>query len=227
MSEILRYCPHARLSGFNVYHRNDHPQTNFERKSDGYVAIGLTAKSTYWAQYSFQFAHEFCHALANFSNNPQKSVPSPEHANSWLEESLCETASLFTLRAMSRSWRNAPRYPAWRNYARWLDAYVEQRIALSTHQLPTGSSFLAWFRENEPALRRNSASRDRNAIIAIKLLPVFESEPWAWEAVTFLNRGSLNVNASLAQYLSGWRSECPPELRPFVSRLAEVFGVKL
>ena len=98
---------------------------------------------------------------------------------------------------------------------------------LSTHQLPTGSSFLAWFPENEPALRGNSASRHRNAIIAIKLLPVFESEPWAWEAVTFLNRGSLNVNASLAQYLSGWRSECPPELRPFVSRLAEVFGVKL
>jgi hypothetical protein len=31
----------------------------------------------------------------------------------------------------------------------------------------------------------------------------------------------------LAQYLNGWRSECPPELRPFLSRLAGVFGVKL
>jgi hypothetical protein len=227
MSEILRHCPHARLSGITVYHRNDHPQTNFNRSSDGSIAIGLTAKSTYWAQYNFQFAHEFCHALANFSNNPQKSVRSPEHANSWLEESLCETASLFTLRAMSRSWRNAPLYPAWRNYARWLKAYVEQRITSPVHQLPTGSSFLAWFRENEPALRRNSALRDRNTIIAIQLLPVFESEPRGWGAVTFLNRESLNVNASLAQYLRHWRTECPPELRPFVSRLAGVFGVKL
>ena len=106
MSEILRHCPHARLSGITVYHRNDRPQTNFSRSSDGSVAIGLTAKGTYWAQYSFQFAHEFCHAVANFSNNPRQSVRHPKHANFWLEESLCETASLFTLRAMSRSWRN-------------------------------------------------------------------------------------------------------------------------
>jgi hypothetical protein len=227
MSEILRHCPSARFSGITVYHRNDHPQTNFNRTSDGSIAIGLTAKSTYWAQYSFQFAHEFCHALANFSNNPQQSLRYSNHANFWLEESLCETASLFTLRAMSRSWRKAPLYPAWRNYARWLEAYAEQRITKPARQLPAGSSFLAWFRENEPGLRRNSAIRDRNTIIAIQLLPVFESEPQGWEAVTFLNRGSLNVNASLAQYLGDWRSECPPELRPFVIRLAGVFGVKL
>ena len=98
---------------------------------------------------------------------------------------------------------------------------------MSIHQLPNGASFLAWFRENEPALRGNSAFRNRNTIIAIKLLPVFESEPRGWEAVTFLNREPLNVNASLAQYLRHWRTECPPELRPFVSRLAEVFEVKL
>ena len=227
MSEILRHCPHARLSGITVYHREDHPQTNFIRKSDGSIAIGLTAKSTYWAQYSFQFAHEFCHALANFSNNPRQSVRHPKHANFWLEESLCETASLFTLRAMSRSWRNASRYPAWRNYARWLEVYVEERISMSAYQLPPRSSFLAWFRENEPVLRRNAAARDRNTIIAIQLLPVFESEPRAWEAVTFLNRGALNVNGSLAQFLDRWQSECPPELRPFVSRLAGMFGVSL
>ena len=48
---------------------------------------------------------------------PRRSVRYPRHANSWLEESLCETASLFTLRAMSRSWSIAPPYPAWKNYA--------------------------------------------------------------------------------------------------------------
>ena len=227
MSEILRYCTRAQLSDINVYHRTDHPQTNFARNSDAYVAIGLTAKSTYWAQYSFQFAHEFCHALANFSNHPQSSVRYLKHANFWLEESLCETASLFTLRAMSRSWRKAPRYPAWRNYARWLDAYAEERIAMSSHQLPKGASFLAWFVANEPALRRNSASRDKNTIIAKQLLPVFESDPQAWEAVTFLNRASLDGNGSLRQYLRAWRSQCPPELRPFLDRLGAVFGQKL
>ena len=104
---------------------------------------------------------------------------------------------------------------------------MEERISIPAHQLPPRSSFLAWFRENESVLRRNSAVRDRNTIIAIQLLPLFESEPRAWEAVTFLNRKTRNVNGSLAQYLDRWQSECPPELRPFVSRLAGMFGVDL
>ena len=64
--EIWQYCPEARIPGLGVYSRSEHPQTNFERESNGRVAIGLTARNTSWAQYGFQFAHEFCHTLAKF-----------------------------------------------------------------------------------------------------------------------------------------------------------------
>jgi hypothetical protein len=226
-SEIWRYCPRTRLPGIDVYPRSGHPQTNFEREPNGRVAIGLTARNTSWAQYGFQFTHEFCHTLANFSNNPQRFVRYPRHANFWLEESLCETASLFTLRAMSRSWRTAPPFPAWRAYAPWLNAYVEQRLALPEHRLPAGTPFLAWFNESEPALRLNPAIRDRNTIIAIRLLPLFETEPHGWAALTYLNRGLAQSDQSLARHLARWRSQCPEELRPFLKRLAAVFAVKL
>ena len=118
--ELWRHCPRTQLGGINVYYRSDHPQTDFKRTPSGRIAIGLSARDTHWAQYSFQFAHELCHTLANFSNNTRL-VRYPPQANFWLEESLCETASLFTLRAMSRSWRTAPPYPAWRDYAPWLN----------------------------------------------------------------------------------------------------------
>jgi hypothetical protein len=226
-SEIWRYCAHAQLPGIDVYPRSDHPQTNFEREPNGRVAIGLTARNTSWAQYGFQFAHEFCHTLANFGNNPQRLVRYPRHANFWLEESLCETASLFTLRAMSRSWRTAPPYRVWRAYAPWLNAYVEQRLALQEHQLSAGTPFLVWFNESEPALRLKPAIRDQNTIIAIRLLPLFEAEPRGWAALTFLNRGYPHSNQSLARHLAKWRSQCPEELRPFLKRLAAVFAVKL
>jgi hypothetical protein len=225
--EIWRYCPHTQLPGIDVYPRSGHPQTNFEREPNGRVAIGLTARNTSWAQYGFQFTHEFCHTLANFSNNRQRFVRYPRHANFWLEESLCETASLFTLRAMSRSWRTAPPFPAWRAYAPWLNAYVEQRLALPEHRLPAGTPFLAWFNESEPALRLNPAIRDRNTIIAIRLLPLFETEPHGWAALTYLNRGLAQSDQSLARHLARWRSQCPEELRPFLKRLAAVFAVKL
>jgi hypothetical protein len=107
-SEIWRHCRRIRLEGIDVYHRTDHPQTDFKRTSSGRIAIGLATQGPYWAQYSFQFAHEFCHALANYGNNPRQLVRYQRYANLWLEESLCETASLFALRAMSRSWRTSP-----------------------------------------------------------------------------------------------------------------------
>jgi hypothetical protein len=226
-SEIWKHCPGAELSGINVYHRSDHPRTNFAREPNGRIAIALTAKNTYWAQYSFQVAHEFCHVLANFSNKPNRLVRYPRHSNFWLEESLCETASLFTLRAMSRSWQVAPPYPAFQRYAPWLNSYAEQRLAAREHQLPAGTSFLAWFQETERALRENATIRDRNTLIAIQLLPLFEKDPRGWKALIFLNHGLPHGNQSLAQHLAEWRSRCPRELRPFLSRLAAVFGVKL
>jgi len=225
--EIWRHCPRTRLDGIDVYHRADHPQTDFKRTPSGRIAIGLSAQDTHWAQYSFQFAHEFCHTLANFGNRTQRSPRYPPQANFWLEECLCETASLFTLRAMSRSWQTAPPYPAWRDYAPWLNAYAQLRLTLPEHQLPPGTRFLDWFHEHQPDLRRNFVIWDWNTIIAIQLLPIFEAEPRAWEAVTFSSYDSPGTKESLAQHLAQWRSRCPEDLRPFVNRLAAVLAVTL
>jgi hypothetical protein len=225
--EIWRHCPQTQLSGIDVYHRTDHPQTDFRRTPSGRIAIGLTAQDTHWAQFAFQFGHEFCHTLANYADDPRRLVRYSSQANFWLEESLCETASLFTLRAMSRSWQTAPPFPSWGSYAPWLNAYAEQRLRLPEHQLPPGKPFSVWFQESQAALRRNPMMRDWNTIIAIQLLPLFEAEPRGWQTVTFLNRGLHNVNDSLAKHLAEWRSQCPADLRPFVVRLASVLSVKL
>jgi hypothetical protein len=226
-TEIWRHCPRTQLDGLDVYHRADHPQTDFKRTPGGRISIGLSTRDTYWAQYCFQFAHEFCHTLANFSDNPRRSERFPRTANLWLEESLSETASLFALRAMSRSWRSAPPYPLCIYYAPWYKNYAKKRLALPENHLPTGTPFLVWFQENQGALRQNPAMRDRNTIIATQLLPLFEVVPRGWETLTFLNRGASDANQSLTRHLAEWRSQCPSDLRPFISKLAAVFAVKL
>jgi len=225
--EIWRHCPGTQLSGIDIYHRTDHPQTDFKRTPSGQISIGLTAEDTHWAQFAFQFGHEFCHTLANYANDPHQLVRYPPQANFWLEESLCETASLFTLRAMSRSWQTAPPFPSWGNYAPWLNTYAAQRLTRPEHQLPPGKPFSVWFQEHEAALRRNPTIRDWNTIIAIQLLPLFEAEPRGWQTVTFLNRGLYTANDSLSNHLVQWRSQCPVDLRPFVARLAAIFTLKL
>jgi len=221
--ELWRYCPHIQLAAIDVYHRADHPQTDFKYVSSGRIAIGLATQDTHWAQYSFQFAHEFCHALANYSNSSRRLVRYPRHANLWLEESLCETASLFTLRAMGRSWQSNSPHPAWREYAVWLSSYAEERLALAKNRLPPRTQFSIWFRENQSVLRRSPTERSRNTIIATQLLPIFEAEPRGWEALAFLNSASINPKSSLAQYLAQWRSRCPQGLRSFVTKVESVF----
>jgi len=221
--ELWRYCPNLRLPGIDVYRRRDHPQTDLKRTAEGRISIGLTARDNHWAQYSFQFAHEYCHALINYNNNHTEVASHARYPNLWLEESLCETASLFTLQALSRSWLVAPPYPVWHDYAQWFSAYLEERLRFPAHHLPAGTRFIVWFRANNSDLRRDGARRDRNTLIAAQLLPIFEKEPQGWGALAFFNPAS---NQSLTQLFTDWRSRCPRELQGFVAKLAAVFEVK-
>ena len=221
--ELCRYWPRTQIPRIEVYHRTDHPQTDSIRAAGNRIAIGLTARDNHWAQYSFQFAHEFCHALANYSNSSRPLVRYPRHANLWLEESLCETASLFALRAMGRSWQTDPPHSAWREYAVWLNSYANERLAMAKNRLPPGTQFSIWFRENQSLLRHSPTERSRNTIIATQLLPIFEADPRGWEALAFLNSASINPQSSLAQHLAQWRSRCPQRLRSFVTKVESVF----
>jgi hypothetical protein len=221
--ELWRYCPSVGLPGIDVYHRTDHPQTGSKVTAEGRIAIGLAVRDNHWAQYTFQFAHEYCHALINYNNNRTEAASHARYPNLWLEESLCETASLFTLQTLSRSWLVAPPYPVWRDYAQWFSAYLEERLRLPEHRLPAGMPFIVWFRANKSGLRRDGTRRDRNTIIAAQLLPIFEKEPQGWGAVAFFNPAS---NQSLAQQFIEWRSRCPHKLRAFIEKLAAVFDVQ-
>lgn len=222
--EVWQYCPNAQLPGIDVYHRSDHPQIDVRLTAKHRIAIGLAARDNHWAQYAFEFAHEYCHALINYSNNGGAVVAHAHYPNLWLEESLCEAASLFTLRALSRSWLIAPPDPLWREYAPWFSVYAEQRLAAPKRQHLAAKPFIIWFRANEAVLRRTGVDRDRNTIIAAQILTIFEGEPKGWGSLPFFRQAS---SRSLAQIFAAWRSRCPPDLHHFLAKLAGVFDVQI
>ena len=224
--QVWQQCPDIDLDGIEVYRRSDHSQTDFKRNWNGRIRVGLTARDTYWTQYSFQFAHEFVHVLALFGNNHGRSR-APNPANLWLEESLGEANSLFTLESMSRSWKTAPLAPAWADYAPNFDRYVQERLTAPEHLLPQGINFQTWFRQHEAALRQNATLFDQNAIIAQECLPLFKARPDGWRSLAYLNSAGWTANESLADHLAHWQRECPSDLRPFVAQLAALFGVEL
>jgi len=221
--EIARHCPHTRIGSIVVHHRDDHPQTAWVRTPDGKIIVGIEARDRQCAQFAFQFAHEFCHVLATQSNDWQRTWRGEGKPNLWIEESFAEAASLFALRAMARSWQRSAPFRAWRSYAPDFAAYAEER----THTAVAHADFVRWFRQNEPAMRRNPVLRASNTAVALQLLPLLEAEPRSWEAVTFLNLGVHDRKMPLGAFLSEWRQNCPPPLRPFVTRVARVFGIQI
>jgi hypothetical protein len=225
---IWQHCPNTewREPGFFVYHTTDAPVTAYQHRADGRVAIGLTSTGNHWSQFAFQFSHEFCHALAGHSNDFARLWIRGRKANMWLEESFCETASLFAMRAMGERWKTAPPYPNWKSYADALTQYARDRSEAAAISLPREKPFLDWFRENEASMREKATIREKNNVVAGQLLPLFEAQPAGWEAITFLNLGRRDPEETLATRFAEWSAAAPATQRGFIAKIAGVFGLK-
>lgn len=78
-----------------------YPMIHYRSKPSQSFIIQLTSRGRHWAQFAYQFSHEFCHALSDYErlrDNP----------NNWFHEALCELASVFTLRRMAERWPTCP-----------------------------------------------------------------------------------------------------------------------
>jgi hypothetical protein len=223
--QIWEHCSRSQLDPIRIYHRRDYPVTDILRDWRGRISVGLASQDSRWSQFAFQFGHEFCHTLTQHSGMGKRGWHNLRHANMWFEESLCETGSLFALRRMAEKWRTAPPVPQWRGYAPALSTYAAARLALPQHRLPPGIPFAAWFHQNEPALRASPTLREKNTIVASQMLPILEATPSGWEALCFLNLGSRDAKKSFAEHLTEWGQHVPPDLLPFVSSIATVFGL--
>ncbi len=213
--EFLPYFPQRQLNPISIRGSDHGPMVLFSRGPQGEYRVLLNVKGRYWAQCTYQFAHEFCHILCNY-----REVKNP---NLWFEESLCETASLFALRKMAKTWRTKAPYPNWKSYAPALAHYAENRMGRL--KLPQGMSLAQWYRRNEPELRKTGTDRNRNQIVAEALLPLFEKHPHHWQAVSYLNKGKAGHALSFREYLTDWYKRASEEHRPFIARIAGLFEI--
>jgi hypothetical protein len=223
---IWQHCPdtHWQVQGFSIYYNEPYPIADYKHTEDGYISIGLATKDMYWCQYAFQFAHEFCHALIGHSNDWRAKKLGGVRPNHWLEESICEVASLFALRAMSRSWQKNPPFVNWRDYAIKLHDYAEDRITKA--RAFSDEPFVPWFEKSQPLLRKKSTMRDHNCRIAIELLPLFEKHPAGWEAMAFFSSEPPTADQTLEQHFARWLHHATPKHHAFIRSLAAVFALK-
>jgi hypothetical protein len=147
----------------------DGPHTRHGGNAAAGYDFDLTATDNFWAQHIYQFSHEGCHVLAQVQNSR------PE--NLWVEESLCEAASLLILKRIANLGQTGPNdnlVLGGEPCSQRFDEYADHLINDPTRQHPD-FSFKSWLSSNEEALRNNpysDESRSVEDIVANKLLPV-------------------------------------------------------
>jgi len=192
------------------------PITLYKRGVGNEYQVRLDTSDRAWAQLAFQFAHEFCHIVCNYrdAKNPQI----------WFEETLCECASLYSLRRMGENWKTNPPYSNWKSYATALTDYANTRVNAQNAKTKTVAEF---YHENKRELERSGTNRELNNFIAVKLLPLFEDSPESWHSLRYLNLGNPEENLSLEEYLEGWHQRVPERHREFILRVSKLFEVEL
>jgi len=197
-----------------------HPFTLYGRSPDNEHVVRLSAKGRHWYQFAYEFAHELCHILCDHARYRYRE-------ERWFEESLCELASIFTLRRMAISWRRSAPYANWAEDASDLQEYVDDLLEESHRQMPVGMQLKDWYRVNAEHLRLTPWDREKNELVASCLLPAFEKRPEGWGAIPYLNPSGRCPVESFESHLAGWLRRTPGTLRPFVRGLADMFGARL
>jgi len=215
--ELWKNFPERRLHPIIVQRSRRSPITLYRRGPKGEYLVKVTPKGRYWCQFAYQFAHEFCHILANYSHKTPV-------ANKWFEESLCEMASIYAMRQMAVTWKTSPPYPHWKSYASAIQEYVDD-LQKAEDKLPEGKTLAAWYKENSAVLRKASCMREKNRIVANSLLGLFEANP-DWVAIGYLNSGKA-ASDSLQDHLANWYRQTPAKHRKIVASIIKMFELKV
>jgi len=216
--ELWPFFPDYQIKPIVVTRGYDGPITLYRPNSRGEIVMRLATRRTYWCQYAYQFAHELCHVLCGYDKDYA--------GNKWFEETLCETASLFVLRAMARTWKDEPPYPNWRDFRDSLRSYADDVMRKREHVFEIYQRGLpAFYRTHKKTLRAHPCQRDLNGAMAVVLLGLFEQEPERWEAVRWLNSEPSPQGETFGEYLQRWHDAVPERHKAFVARIAELYGV--
>ena len=219
-NQLLKHMEGVPALTVQVSRSPQGPIALFKRGEDGEYQVRLATEKTFWAQYAYQFSHEICHVLCGYENDYR--------GNLWFEESLCETASLYCLRAMSRDWRTTPPYGNWRSYSPALLDYAdniqkgrEDYLEILRTGLP------GYYRKHASHLCKNPTDRKKNGAIALVLLNLLERNPEHWNAIRWLNSSPSPEGETFLQYLTKWFYAVPGKHTDFVESIASLFGISL
>ena len=174
--------------------------------------IYLNSDSFFWSQAAYQFSHELCHYTIPFDVAPNLC---------WIEESICQTASLFFLQKISKYWRRIGIKLTTTDG----DLYYNSFAKYAENDAKDFIEFDLCSDSEIKSLEENCLQREKNKHVANLLLPIFQKYPKTWWAIPSLE--SIAPNLCLNDSLENWAEIVPSESHKGVVEIARLFGVSV
>lgn len=191
---------------------------NFFGGNPNEYKIGLKVTDTHWSQFSYQFAHEFCHILMRHDtthlNNP----------NIWFYESLCELANLWVIRRMGETWSWRAPYKGWQGWRHNLTNYANH--LLNRQEIQYNGTGKQWLNKWESKMREDINTHFDYAKVSqlsYKFLRIFEKNPEAWNAVRQIPASKQKMD----KFMSEWYNKVDIADKQFVKDIAKVMGINV
>jgi hypothetical protein len=194
------------------------PITLDQKGPAGEWQVKLATGGTFWAQYTYQFAHELCHVLSNCDQHRRGK-------QQWFDETLCETSSLFVLSKMHKAWSDHPPYSNWKDWGVHFDEYLNALLAERARRLPPDQTMGQWIKAVLPELVNEHQVTSHSKLVATYLLPIFQDEPEGWEALNWYGTaGEKDQELDFELYLRSWKTRVPEKHKAFVGKIQKLFG---
>lgn len=179
--------------------------------TSSYDEIHISCMDTSWSQIVFQLSHEFCHLMIG--------RPVTENLR-WFEESIAEVSSLFFMSKLADGWKTKGILGC-PDYADSLRKYVCNRInSVATVANLSDATRTSSLRNR---LISDPYNRILNLQIAVKMLPVFNKNPYMWKIVPCL--GLLSANQCFSQSFTEWKNLCDKHMHSALDDLQNCFTV--
>jgi len=218
--ELWKHFPDYKIEKFVIKRGKGGPISLYARNKQGEIVIRLDTGNQLWCQYAYQFAHEFCHVLCDYEED--------DPGNKWFEETLCETASIYAIRAMAISWKTDPPYGHWKGFRDSLRDYSDKVIRKWSGIYEIYEKGLpGFYKAHQAELAKEPCNRELNGAMAQVFLKLFEEDPSRWGAIRWLNSAPSPKDETFQQYLTKWHKAVPEKHKPFVKKVAHLFGMTL
>ena len=211
---LMTHFPDRELAQIRVRPKGG-PIVLFKRGKNGEYDVRLNTGELFWSQYAYQFSHELCHILCNYREG--------KNPNGWFEESLCELASIYSLRRMAETWVTDAPYKNWRGYSKSLHQYAQNLMDKTRVPKDLGM----WYRLNRELLKENATIREKNRVVSLAMLPIFEADPNIWGSIAYINDAEDRAGLDLPGYLQAWHRNAPERYRGGIAKIADLFGIRV